>query len=110
MSIALSIIDLVSDQFKKAEAEMIKEVELDIGTISGVEIEALKFALDVASKNTLVQDAEIKINTIEAQSECLECGHVFSSFAHINKCPKCNELNTKIMKGKELQVKSIVVE
>lgn len=110
MSIALSIVDLVSDQFKLAEAESVKEVELDIGTISGVELEALKFALEIATKSTLMEDAAIKINTIQAESLCLECNHVFESELYFSQCPKCKELNTKILKGKELQVKSILVE
>ena len=110
MSIALSIIDLATDQARKAEAEKINEIELDIGTMSGIELEALNFAMEIAVKDTMLEDATVKVNRIEAISECLECGHVFDSEGFISHCPKCREVNTKIIKGREMLVKSILVE
>jgi hydrogenase nickel incorporation protein HypA/HybF len=110
MSIALSIIDLASDQAEKAGAEKIMEVELDIGTLSGVEINALSFALEIAARDTVMESAHIKINTIEAMSECMDCGHIFDASGYVNHCPKCKEMNTIIRKGKEMLVKSLLVE
>ena len=79
MSIALSIIDLATEQAQKENARKIVEIELDIGAVSGVEIEALNFALEMAVKETLLESALVKVNRIEAVSECLECGHHFES-------------------------------
>lgn len=110
MSIALSIIDLAAEQAKKAAANKIIEIELDIGTLSGIEIEALNFALEIAKKDSVLESAEIKINRIEAVSECLECGHIFEPEGFISHCPECKEMNTRVFKGKEMQVKSLLVE
>ena len=110
MSIAISIIDLATEQAKKEKARKIVEVELDIGTISGIEIEALNFALEIVSRDTMLEKSLVRINRIEAVSECLECGEVFQSAQYFNQCPKCNELNTRVIKGRELQVKSLLVE
>ena len=110
MSIALSIIDLAADQAKKAAASKIVEIELDIGTMSGIEIEALNYALEIAVKDSVLEFAEIKINRIEAVSECLECGHIFVPEGFIYHCPECSNMNTRIFKGKEMQVKSILVD
>jgi hydrogenase nickel incorporation protein HypA/HybF len=110
MSIALSIIDLAADQAGKAGAEKIVEVELDIGTLSGVQIDALSFALDIAARDTVMESASIKINRIEAMSECMDCGHLFDAAGYVNQCPKCKEMNTFIRKGKEMLVKSLLVE
>jgi hydrogenase nickel incorporation protein HypA/HybF len=110
MSIALSIIDLASEQAVKAKAEKIKEIELDIGTLSGIELESLNFALEVAVGGTLLEKSIVKINSIEAESECLECGLIFKSLNLINACPSCKELNTKIIRGREMQLKSLLIE
>lgn len=110
MSIALSIIDLATEQVKKADAGTIVEIELDIGTLSGIEIDALNFAMDIARKETVLESARVKINRIEAVSECLECGHVFTPEGFISHCPECGEMNTHLIKGKEMQVKSLLVE
>jgi hydrogenase nickel incorporation protein HypA/HybF len=110
MSIALSIIDLASKQAREAGAREIKEVELDIGTMSGVELEALNFAMKVAVKNTMLEKSRIKINHITASAECLECGHAFNTRAILGPCPECSALNTRIISGRELQVKSLLIE
>ena len=110
MSIALSIIDLAAEQAKKASASKIIEIELDIGTMSGIEIEALNFAMEIAVKDSVLESAEIKINRIEAVSECMECGYIFTPEGFISHCPECMKKNTRIFKGKEMQVKSLLVE
>ena len=110
MSIALSIVDLAEEQAGRAHADKIIEIELDIGTFSGIEIEALNFALEIAVKETLLEAALIKINRIEAVSECLDCQNVFSSEGFIHQCPSCSKSNIRIVKGKEMQVKSLLVE
>ena len=110
MSIALSIIDLATSEAQKGNAQKIVEVELDIGTISGIEIQALNFAMEIAVKDTLLESARIKINRIEAISECMECGEFFNSELTFSQCPECKALNTRVIKGREMQVKSLLVE
>jgi len=110
MSIALGIIDVATQQARKENASKVTELELDIGTMSGVEVSALNFALEIAIVDTPLECSKVKINHIKARSECLECGHVFDADSYINPCPECNELNTKFLSGKELQVKSITIE
>ncbi|MFC2089256.1 hydrogenase maturation nickel metallochaperone HypA [Bacteroidota bacterium] len=110
MSIALSIIDVVDEQARKAEAKAVKEVEMDIGTMSGIEYEALEFALQAAVQNTIMQSSAIVINRIRARSECMECGHQFDAASFFSDCPSCKQNNTKLICGRELQVKSIVIE
>lgn len=110
MSIALSIVDLAEEQAKRAHAGKVVEIELDIGSLSGIEIEALNFALEIAVKETLLEAARIKINRIEAVSECLTCGNTFVSEGFIHLCPSCRKTNIRILRGKEMQVKSLLVE
>ena len=110
MSIALSIIELVEEEAKKAHAEKIREVELDIGTLSGVEIESLSFAMELAVKDTVMESCKVNINQVAALSECHECGLVFETGSSKTPCPECNGLNASIISGKELKVKSILIE
>ncbi len=49
-SIAMSIIEIAEDEAKKAKAEAIKELILDIGTMSGIEFYALDTAMEMAVK------------------------------------------------------------
>lgn len=110
MSIVASIVDIVEDEAKKANATKVTEVELNIGTISGIEIDALNFAFMALKPKTMLRDAEIKINTIQAKSKCLKCNHEFDTDNVFTLCPKCDSYETAVLQGKEMKVKSILVD
>ena len=110
MSIVASIVDIAEDEARKANANKITEVELDIGTISGIELEALNFAFMALKPKTMLKNAEIKINKIQAISKCLKCENEFETEDVFTLCPKCDSYETMILQGKEMKVKSILVD
>lgn len=110
MSIVASIIDIAEDEAKKADAKIITELELDIGTVSGIELEALNFAFLALKPKTLLKDADIKINKIPAISKCLKCENQFETENVFTLCPKCDSYETILIQGKEMKVKSILVD
>jgi hydrogenase nickel incorporation protein HypA/HybF len=109
-SIALNIIDIALKTAKDAGAAKINEVELEVGILSGVVIEALEFALESAIKNTLLENAKININRIKARAKCNNCNTEFEPEDFIAECPVCSSFDFKIINGRELRVKSINVD
>ncbi len=110
MSIVLSIIDIAEREARKVNAETIAEIELDIGTLSGVELEALKFAFINIKPKSILKNANLLINTIQAEAICEKCNNEFEAYDFFTLCPKCNSYETKVIKGKEMKVKSLLVD
>ena len=110
LSIAISIVDLVLDQAKQASARTVSEVELDIGVLSGIEFEALEFALVVATRDTLLEPTLFRINRVEALAECPDCGYLYTPEGMFSHCPECKRAGIRLIRGTELQVKSLLVE
>ena len=110
MSIVANIVDIAEDEARKANADKITEVELDIGTVSGIELDALNFAFLALKPKTMLKDAEIKINKIQAISKCLKCNNEFETENVFTLCPKCDSFETTVIQGKEMKVKSILVD
>ena len=110
LSIAISIVDLAIDQAAKASASRVSEVELDIGVLSGIEYEALEFSLGVAAKDTLLEDTLFRINRVEPVAECPDCGHLYSPEGVFSHCPECQKPGIRLIRGSELQIKSLLVE
>ena len=110
LSIAISIVDLVIDQATKSSADRVSEVELDIGTHSGIEYESLEFALGVAAKETMLEATLFRINRVEAVAECPACQHLYAPDGIYSHCPECNEQGIRLIRGTELQIKSLLVE
>ena len=110
LSIAMSIIEIAEENAKNANASVISEIELDIGTQSGVVLDALEFAMEAATKDTMLENAEIKINTIAAKSRCSKCNKEFYIEEIFTACPECGNPFCDIIQGKDLKVKSLKVE
>ena len=109
LSIVMSIINIAGEQAKQANATIVDEIELDIGTLSGIEMNALDFAWNQAIKKTILENAVRKINRIEAKAKCLDCEAEFNIEHLYDACPVCGEHFLNILQGKELRVKSLMV-
>lgn len=110
LSIAMNIVDIANEYLKKANSKRILEIELEIGTLSGVDFAALDFALNEGISNTILKDSKKKIIKISAQAKCLNCSNEFDIDFLYDQCPECKEFNFEVIRGRELRVKSIVVD
>jgi len=110
MSIVVSIIEIAESEAKKNNAQKITKLELDIGTVSGIELDALNFAFESIKNETMLKYAKIIINNIEAKSKCEECDYEFNTEYVYSLCPKCNSYKTNVIQGKEMKVKSILID
>ncbi len=110
LSIAQNIIEIAETNAKNNHAKSITEIELEIGSISGVVPEALEFAMDEAIKNTMLEQAHVTINLVQAKAKCSNCNTEFLLQYILDICPVCQGTMYDILQGKELRVTSIQIE
>ena len=110
LSIAMSIVEIAEENAKNANTSVINEIELDIGSQSGVVLEALEFAMQSAVQGTMLENADVKINSIPAKAVCVQCQHEFYIEDLFEPCPECGNPFCEITQGKELKVKSLKAE
>ena len=110
LSIALNIIDIVDRTFIDSKAEKVNDIELEIGKFSGIEIDALQFALETSVQNTHLENAKIDIQLIDGKGNCTKCSNDFIMNTLYDDCPRCRSNEIKIIEGQELKVKSINVD
>ncbi|MBL7742321.1 MAG: hydrogenase maturation nickel metallochaperone HypA [Chitinophagaceae bacterium] len=109
LSIVMNIIQIAEKESAANNASAVEEIELDIGELSGIEPSAFDFAWEQAIKSSLLDGSARKINHIPGEGQCIECGAVFPMHRLYDPCPVCGEHFITITKGKELRVRSIVV-
>ncbi|MCP9612116.1 hydrogenase maturation nickel metallochaperone HypA [Coprobacter tertius] len=110
LSIALSIVDIAKEEAKKSNAETIKEIELEIGKMSGVDKDALLFSLNIAMKNSVLDGARIELKEIVPLAYCRACHNEYVPDTLFSACPKCHSYGSELIKGREMRVKSLLVE
>ncbi|MHA1271609.1 MAG: hydrogenase maturation nickel metallochaperone HypA [Candidatus Helarchaeota archaeon] len=102
-------------------AKKITEVYLEIGDLTFLVPEQLKFSFDIAAKGTIAEGANFKITRIKAKIKCQKCGYQgdlnFESTGNLldmevslTDCPKCGKKDLEIIGGRELNIKNIKVE
>lgn len=109
-SIAVNIVDIAIEHAEKARAKVVTEVELEIGELSGVVYEAMETAMESAIKGTLLDGAIVKITTPEGRARCTACNKAFHLDNLFDPCPYCGTFSPEVISGKELRIKSIIVE
>ncbi len=109
LSIAMGIVRIAEEAARKNGADAVKAIDLEIGSLSGVEIESLNFAWPMAVQNSVLEKAEKRIHIIPARAECLECQTRFDIENLFDPCPRCGSHFIQVLQGKEMRVKSIEI-
>ena len=109
LSIAIGIVNIAEKETKKANKKTVKSIELEIGSIAGVELSSLKYVWDSAVKNTILEKAKLNIDFKQAKAECLECKTTFNMKKIYDNCPSCKSHFKNVLQGKELKIKSLEV-
>ena len=107
LSIAVAIVDIAATETAKANANKVDWIELEIGTLAGIEIDSLNFVWPSAIKGTVLENATKKISIIHGEAKCKDCGSSYNLDTIYDACPSCNSYLKDITKGKELVVKSL---
>lgn len=110
MTIATSILDIIEETVRNYNFNQIKEIRLEIGVLSGVEIESLKFCLDVILKNSIAAKSKIIFERPLGQGRCLKCNEIVSIESFYDCCNKCGNYSLQVISGNEMRVKDLLID
>ncbi len=87
----------------------VKRVVLEIGALSDVMAESVRFCFDVCAKGTVVEGATLEIHQPPGKGRCMDCGAEMKLDAPFGVCEDCGSYAVAITAGQELAVKSLEV-
>ena len=109
-SIAVDIVDIAISSARKEAASVVKEIEVEIGQLSGVVMEALEFSLEAAVKGTMLEKARRNLIIVPGKARCTQCLKEYETDTLFKPCPACQACAPDIIQGRELRVKSLIIE
>ena len=111
LSIALEILDIVEREAVKHGAAVVKQVNLRIGDLSGVETESLAFSFEaVKGEKELTREAVLNIERLPVRIWCNPCEREFDSAGPLVMCPRCESFDTKLLQGEEMEIEDIEID
>lgn len=104
LSITRNVVAIVSE---RAGSERVVRVRLDIGRLSGVVPDAIRFCFDVCAQGTRVEGAALEIVEIAGRARCSECSTEFALDALVGRCPACGGASIEVIAGEELKIREM---
>lgn len=109
LSLAGGIVKLVEDAAAREHFRRVSQLRLEAGALSGVEVRALRFALDAVAPGTCLEGASIEIDEPPGSAWCLPCGSSVEIRSRTDPCPRCGSHQIQATGGTELRVLELLV-
>ena len=103
LSIARNIVGIVSDA---AAGRPVQRVRLEIGALSAVMPQAIRFCFDVCAEGTPLDGAELEIDEIPGRGRCNRCSQELVLAQLAGRCT-CGSNDIRCIAGEELNIKEM---
>jgi hydrogenase nickel incorporation protein HypA/HybF len=100
--------NIVAIAIEHAGEQRVKSVTLDIGKLSAIMPDAIRFCFDVCSKDTLLENATLEINEIPGLGRCESCSAEIELDQPFGVC-SCGSIHITCIAGEELKIREMEV-
>ncbi|HYV36395.1 MAG TPA: hydrogenase maturation nickel metallochaperone HypA [Gemmataceae bacterium] len=111
LSIALNMIDVVTEEAAKHGGSCVKAIHLKLGPLSGVVKEALVGAFELARADSPLAATELVIEEMPILIRCPRCqGPRAIVSLYELACIECGTASAEVTQGRELEVTALEIE
>jgi hydrogenase nickel incorporation protein HypA/HybF len=108
MSIAMAVVQQVEEAPPEDVTGAVECVRLQVGELAGVVPDALRFSFSLACRGTVLEGAELLIDSVAGRARCTACAHTWATGMppRLN-CPQCDGSDTELLAGRELRITAL---
>ena len=110
MSLCEGVLQLLEENARSQGYDRVLGVWLEIGALSGVEIEAMRFCFDAVVRDTLADGARLHIVAQPGEAWCMNCARTVTVTQRFDACPDCGGYQLQVTGGDQMRVKELEVE
>ena len=108
--IAQSLLEIVEQEALPYKGAKVTRVTLQIGRLSGVMPDALKFAFEVLRAGGIAEESSLEIEEIPLSIKCPRCEKTSPLEDPFLVCPHCQSIDVEIIAGRELEIRNMEIE
>ncbi len=105
MAITQSVVHAVCARMGDAP---VRRICLEIGTLSGVVADSVRFCFDLVTEGTTLEGASLEIIQPSGKARCRDCGVEFALNDLLMLCA-CGSANRELLAGEELRIREVEV-
>jgi hydrogenase nickel incorporation protein HypA/HybF len=104
LSITRNIVAIVSE---RANGAKVARVTLEVGKLSAVIPDAIRFCFDVVAQGTVLEGARLEVIEVPGRGRCRVCGLDVELRQLVERCA-CGSADLERLTGEELTIKHMV--
>jgi hydrogenase nickel incorporation protein HypA/HybF len=104
VSICQHLLDLLDREAKQNKVTRIVRVRLEVGRLSCLEPEALRFAFAAMAPGTIAESAELQIDQPPIRATCQDCGATVVVDMRFGSCAACGGVRLELHGGAEMRL------
>jgi hydrogenase nickel incorporation protein HypA/HybF len=101
---------ILQDNARSQGFDRVRTVWLEIGRLSGVEVDAMRFCFDAVTRGTLADQAKLEIIETPGEAWCMQCAKTVVVQQRFDACPECGSYQLQVTGGEEMRIKELEVE
>jgi hydrogenase nickel incorporation protein HypA/HybF len=109
MAIAEGMLEIVEEAARTNDAARVASVCLELGALSHVEVDALRFCFDAVTRGGPAAGAQLHVVMTPGEGWCMPCGTRVPVAALGDGCPRCGSYQVEITGGTEMRVREIEI-
>jgi hydrogenase nickel incorporation protein HypA/HybF len=109
MALTQSVVEIACEEARKAGAAKVTRIALDIGRLSAVVPEAMRFCFEACAAGTAAQGAALDIAELPGAGWCLDCGKTVALEERFGPCPDCGGCKVQMTAGDEMKIRELEV-
>lgn len=109
LTLCQNMVEIIEREAVLQAFERVEAVRLEIGALSCVEPEALRFCFDTATHGTVAEGAELEIIAVAAEARCRDCGAEQAFRRWGAGCAACGGHRLDVRGGTEMRIKDLEV-
>jgi len=110
LSLAENAVALIEAAAQREGFTRARVVRMDIGALSCVDAQALRFAFESAALGSCAEGARLDIDTVPGEGVCPSCGQHCAMEQLYDVCPHCDGVPLRVCNGTQMRVKDLDVE
>lgn len=109
MSLAENVRECIEEAARTEGYTRVTAVWLEIGRLSSVEAEAMRFCFDAAMAGSLAEGARLEIVETPGQGQCADCGCCMPLASRYEACPQCGGYRIEVTEGESMRILELEV-
>lgn len=109
LSIACSLVKAAVTEATRHGATRVAKIEVVLGALSGVEMDALLFCFPAVARGTVCEGARLDVEIEPARGHCALCGSDCEVLDFMSACPECGAWPIGIEGGRDMRLRALEV-